>query len=94
MSDTDGAGGGIMLDGIQVIEGMLTIDSISRVENGLVVLRARGFPNVVHRIQASGDLSPGSFVDLGAVAADAKGRLEFRDTRTGLSITYYRVAYP
>ncbi|MFN0128153.1 MAG: DUF642 domain-containing protein [Verrucomicrobiales bacterium] len=89
-----GHGGGIMLDAVQVIEGTLGIDSITRVENGSVVLTVRGFPNGAHRIQASPDLSAGGFVDLGTVTAGADGRFAFHDARTGLSKTYYRVAYP
>lgn len=93
-ASASGHGGGIMLDGIQVIEGALEIDSITRLANGSVVLTARGFPNGAHRIQASPDLSAGSFADLGTVTAGADGRFAFHDARPSLSKIYYRIAYP
>ena len=90
-----GVPGGILLDAIQVFEGgPLRILSINGVGNGSVVLRLRGVPKGVHRIQASVDLSVGSFIDIATVTADAAGLFEFQDTRTGLTKSFYRVVSP
>ena len=89
-----GHSGGIMLDAVHVSEGTsLKILSITRVGNGPVVLEVLGFPNGVHRIQASVDLSVGSFIDIATVTADAAGLLEFQDTRSGLTKSFYRVVF-
>lgn len=94
-SDTDGHVGGIMLDAVQVFEGpALQILSITHAGNGSVVLAARGIPKGVHRIQASVDLSAGSFVDLATVSADAAGLFQFEDTRTSLTKGFYRIVLP
>ena len=90
-----GAPGGIMLDAVQVFEGAsVMILSITGVETGSAVLRVRGVPKGMHRIQASVDLSIGSFIDIATVTADAAGLFEFQDTRAGLAKSSYRVAFP
>ena len=96
LTDTGGHTGGIMLDAVQVFEGAsLKILSITGVGNGSVVLRGRGVPKGVHRIQASLDLSVGSFIDIATVTADAAGLFQFQDTRAGLlTKSFYRVAFP
>ena len=95
LTDTGGHSGGIMLDAVQVFEGAsLKILSITGGGNGSVVLRVRGIPKGVHRIQASTDLSVGSFIDIATVTADAAGLFQFQDTRTGLARSYYRVVFP
>ena len=87
--------GGLMLDAVQVFEGAsVTILSITGVENGSPVLRVRGVPKGMHRIQASVDLSVGSFIDIATVSADAAGLFQFQDTRAGLTNSFYRVAFP
>ena len=91
---TGGHSGGIMLDAVQVVEvASLKILSITRAGNGPVVLKILGFPNGVHRIQASVDLSAGSFIDIATVTAAAAGLLEFQDTRSGLTKSFYRVVF-
>ncbi len=71
----------------------LKILSITRIGNGPVVLEVAGFPYGVHRIQASVDLSFGSFIDIATVTADAAGRFQYQDPVTGLT-NFYRVAFP
>ena len=90
-----GAPGGIMLDAVQVFEGAsVMILSITGVETGSAVLRVRGVPKGMHRIQASVDLSIGSFIDIATVSADAAGLFQFQDTRAGLTKSFYRVVSP
>ncbi len=72
----------------------LQILSITRIGNGPVVLQVAGFPYGVHRIQASVDLSFGSFIDIANVTADANGLFLYQDTRAGLTSIFYRVAFP
>ena len=90
-----GLPGGILLDAVQVFEGgRLKILSITGAGNGSPALRVRGIPKGVHRIQASPDLSAGSFIDIATVTADAYGLFQFQDTRVGLTRSFYRVAFP
>lgn len=87
--------GGILLDAVQVFEGAsLQILSITGVGNGSMVLRVRGVPKGVYRIQASADLSVGSFTNIATVTADAAGLFQFQDTRTGVTKSFYRVVIP
>ena len=77
---TGGHSGGIMLDAVQVFEGAsLSILSITSVGDGSVVLKVRGVPKGVYWIQASADLSVGSFTDIATVTADAAGLFQFTD---------------
>jgi hypothetical protein len=94
LTDANGSSGGILLDAVQVFEGALEIDSITRPGNVSVLMEGRGFANAVHRIQASVDLSDGSFIDIATVTADAGGLFEFEDAQTGPTNKYYRVVYP
>ncbi len=71
----------------------LQILSITRIGNSPVMLQVAGFPYGVHRIQASVDLSFGSFIDIATVTADAAGRFQYQDPVTGLT-NFYRVAFP
>lgn len=94
LTDTDGYSGGIMLDAVQILEGVsLKVLSITGAGSGPVV-KVLGVPNGVHRIQASVDLSAGSFIDIATVTADAAGLFQFQDTRAGLTKRFYRVAFP
>jgi len=87
--------GGILLDAVQVFAGGgLQILSITGAGNGPVMLKVRGIPKGVHRIEASHDLSAGSFIDIATVTADAYGLFQFQDTRAGLTKSFYRVASP
>ncbi|MFO1498655.1 MAG: hypothetical protein U1G07_09720 [Verrucomicrobiota bacterium] len=91
----DGSPGGILLDAVQVFPGgRLQLLSVSSVGNGAPVLKARGVPKGVHRIQASVDLSAGSFVDIASVTADPWGLFQFQDTRPGLTKSFYRILFP
>ncbi len=71
----------------------LKILSITRSGNGPVVLEVAGFPYGVHRIQASADLSFGSFIDIATVTADAAGRFQYQGPVARLT-NFYRVALP
>lgn len=73
----------------------LQILSITRTGNGTNVLTGLGVPNGIHRIQASADLSPGSFFDLPPTAtADRAGLLQYQDAAAGLTKRFYRLAFP
>jgi hypothetical protein len=86
--------GGVMLDAVQVFEGpSLKILSITGAGNGSMMLKIRGIPKGVHRIQTSAELS-GSFIDIATVTADAAGLFQFHDTRPGLTKSFYRVVLP
>ena len=89
-----GHSGSIMLDAVQVFESAMKIHSITRAGNGSVVLNVRGIPKGLHRIQASVDLSAGSFIDIATVTADADGLFQFQDTRAGVTKSFYRVGFP
>jgi hypothetical protein len=93
-NSASGHSGGIILDAVQVFEGApLQILSVTRV-GGSVALHVRGIPKGLHRIQASGDLSAGSFIDIATVTADAAGLMHFQDTRAGITKSLYRVVSP
>jgi hypothetical protein len=72
----------------------LKILSFTRIGNGDVVLQVAGFPHGVHRIQASVDLSFGSFIDIATVTADASGLFQYQHTTAGLTKILYRVVFP
>ena len=73
----------------------LKILSITRTANGTNVLTGIGVSNGVHRIQASLDLSPGSFFDLPpTVTADGAGLWQYQDGPAGLTKRFYRLAFP
>ncbi|MEP6662570.1 MAG: choice-of-anchor Q domain-containing protein [Verrucomicrobiota bacterium] len=77
------------------IAALLQIVSITRSQNGPTILTGMGIPNSVHRLQASGDLSVGSFVDVSPTAtADPAGFLQFQDAATNLTQRFYRLAFP
>ncbi|MEO6034017.1 MAG: choice-of-anchor Q domain-containing protein [Verrucomicrobiota bacterium] len=77
------------------ITAVLEILSITRNANAPTVLTGTGIPNSVHRLQASSDLSPGSFIDLPPTAtADSAGILQFQDAATNLTQRFYRLAFP
>ena len=59
-----------------------------------MVLKVFGIPNGVHRIEASVDLSIGSFIDIANITAAAAGLFEFQDIRAGVTKSFYLVAFP
>ncbi len=80
--------GGIAVSGLQIL-------SITRNGTGTTTLQGLGVPNGVHRIQASSDLSPGSFFDLPPTAtADGAGLLQYQDAATNVTQRFYRLAFP
>ncbi len=73
----------------------LQILSITKAVNGTTVLQGFGVPNGVHRVQASSDLSSGSFFDLSpTTTADGAGLLQHQDAATNLIQRFYRLAFP
>lgn len=60
-----------------------------------VFLQLAGAPNAVNNVQASPDLSPGSFVTIGSVNAGPAGTIVFDDVNAGgLPRRFYRVSSP
>lgn len=75
----------------------LKITSITRLANGHVLLGCIGVPNNINDLQASPDLSPGSFVTISPAppAADASGAFQYDDAAAaGLTKRFYRLAFP
>jgi N-acetylneuraminic acid mutarotase len=75
----------------------LEIRSIVRLANGHVLLQCIGVPSQVNNLQASPNLSPGSWVTMlpPPVAADATGAFSYEDTNaSSFTKRFYRIAYP
>ena len=74
----------------------LQITSITRLANGHMLLQGLGLPSRAHTIEASVDLSPGSFVPLPQpVIAAGTGVLLYDDsTSVGLPKQFYRLRFP
>jgi hypothetical protein len=61
--------------------------------SGSITLQCQGVPNMVNRIEASPDLSPGSFNTLTSVTPDQTGAFSYPDMSAGAT-RFYRLAYP
>lgn len=72
---------------------LLKILSITRITNSDVRLQCFGVANAINRIEASPDLSPGSFSTLSSIAVDSTGAFQFDDGLPGTK-RFYRLAYP
>jgi trimeric autotransporter adhesin len=75
----------------------LRIVSISRAENGHVLLQCLGVPNQINNLQTSPDLSPGSFTTIfpPPPPADATGAFSYEDAgAANLTKRFYRLACP
>lgn len=71
------------------------IVSITHQANNHIVLQCSGVPNADNRIEASPDLTPGSFSSLASISVDATGNFQYEDTNPdNLSQRFYRIAYP
>jgi hypothetical protein len=72
----------------------LKITSITRLQNGHIVLQCQGAPSQPNTIRASPDLiTPFSF--LTSVMADANGMFQYEDTASGpLTKRFYRLTLP
>jgi hypothetical protein len=95
-SNIPDASGGDGTD-IGAVEGTaLTITAISHQTNGHTLLQGFGAPNLTYIVEASPDLSPGSFVALPTtVTADGTGALQYNDaTAVGLTKRFYRLRFP
>ena len=95
-SNIPNASGGDGTD-IGAVEGTaLTITAISHQTNGHTLLQGFGAPNLTDTVEASPDLSPGSFVALPTtVTADGTGALQYDDaTAVGLTKRFYRLRFP
>jgi hypothetical protein len=85
------AGGGVLAP----VSAALKINSITRLANTHIVLQCLGVPNRNNRIEASPDLSPGSFTTIATVAVDATGTFQFEDANAGsFTKRFYRVSFP
>ena len=71
-----------------------TLQPFVQIGNGTILLEGLGVPNGLHRMQASVDLSSGSFFDLATATADADGLLQYEDAAAGLTKRFYRLASP
>ncbi len=76
-----------------VAAALVKISSIAHLANGHIFLQGLGAPNAGFHIQASPDLSPGSFVNVAPVTADGSGAFTYEDTNPGTR-RFYRVASP
>ncbi len=90
---TGGDGGDIGAFELGAAAVSLQILSITSGGNGPVVLQGAGIPYGVHRIQASVDLSFGTFIDIATVTADAAGRFQYQSPVAELT-NFYRIAFP
>jgi hypothetical protein len=73
----------------------IRITSISRLTNRHIMLQALGIPNGVHHVQASPDLNPSNFANIGTATADSTGALQFDDAgAVSLTKRFYRVTFP
>ena len=67
------------------------ITSITQPDADDIVLQCQGVPNAVNQIQASPDLSPNSFENIGSVTPTS-GTFSFTDTNPGTA-RFYRLAF-
>jgi CSLREA domain-containing protein len=74
----------------------LKITSITCLANGHILLQGLGMPNRPHKIEASPDLSPNSFVAFPTTpTADGTGALQYDDsTAVGRPKQFYRLRFP
>ena len=76
---------------------VLRIVSITRPTNGHIVLQCLGVANRVNDLEASSDLSPGSFMTVSPLppAANATGAFQYNDAgAVGLTKRFYRLLFP
>jgi hypothetical protein len=80
---------------IRFVAPVFKVKSITRLTNHHMLLNCLGAPSLLNHIQASPDLSSGSFVTLGAASADSGGNFQFEDANAGnFTRRFYRVAVP
>ena len=73
----------------------LRITAITRLANGHILVQGAGAPNTTYHIEASPDLSPGSFARPldGQVNSSPTGALQYEDANSGTK-RFYRFTYP
>jgi autotransporter-associated beta strand protein len=72
-----------------------TLTAISHATNGVVTLSGLGAPTVMYHVQATTNLAPATWIDLGPATADSLGTLGFTDAQAGtLPQRFYRLVYP
>ena len=80
---------------IPVPPGLVQITSIERLTEGHIVLRGTGVPESDHTLEASPDLSSGSFAFLASVRTNATGTWQYEDSEAGgFTKRFYRLLYP
>jgi hypothetical protein len=73
----------------------LRITAITRLTNGHILVQGTGAASTGYGIEASPDLSPGSFVRLAPVNSDGTGLLQYEDTAAGnFTKRFYRFTFP
>jgi hypothetical protein len=73
----------------------LQIVSLEHHSDNHVILHCNGVPAAVNQVEASPDLSPNSFMNIGSQVADASGNFTFEDPNPdNLQTRFYRVTYP
>jgi hypothetical protein len=82
-------GGGVLAPVVAALQ----INSITHPVNNHIVLQCLGVPNRTNRIEASPDLSAGSFTTIGSVSVDATGLFQFEDPSPGTK-RFYRAVFP
>lgn len=74
---------------------ILKITSVIRLTNGHITLDGLGLPAAIYTVQASPDLSPGSFAKIGTTTADATALWHYDDAgAVGLTKRFYRLTFP
>lgn len=81
---------------IGAVEGTaLTINAVSRLGNNHIQIGGFGTPGLTYTVEASPDLSAGSFVAIGTAAADGTGALQYDDADAAtLTKRFYRFRFP
>jgi hypothetical protein len=92
--------GGSLFNLIDVAQGYvfdpapLQILSITRLENGHILLKCLGIPDQLNKIQATSDMLV-SFTNLDSVLADGTGAFQYEDVNAGsFTQRFYRLAFP
>lgn len=73
----------------------LRITAITHLTNGHFLVQGTGAPSTAYHIEASPDLSPGSFVQLAPVNSTPTGALQYEDVDAGnFTKRFYRFTFP
>jgi hypothetical protein len=83
------------LDIVDLVPAPLEITAVTRLTNGHTVVQGIAAQGTNYTIEASPDLSPGSFTPLATVKSNNFGALQYDDANAGnFSQRFYRFTYP